>query len=75
MEDEPVGAGLDVGEVAHAAVVVGLALGDELVAAEELDAHAGGGNAPAGVEDVCRDHDGIFALRADKVSETFGLRD
>ncbi len=56
MEDQPVGAGLHVGEAADAAVVVGLVLGDELVTAEELDADAAGGLASAGVEDVRRDH-------------------
>ena len=58
MEDQPVGALPNVGKVADAAVVIGLALGDELVPPEELDTDAAGGFAPAGVEDVRRDHTG-----------------
>ena len=47
--------GSAVGELADAAVDVGLAGADELVAAPELDADAGRGHAALGVEDVGRD--------------------
>ena len=57
MEHEPVDAGLDVGEVANAAVGVRIARREELVAAVKLDAHTDGGAAAGSVEDVRRDHD------------------
>src|SRR5207302_8433331 len=56
VEDEAIGAGGGVGELADPAVVVGLAFGNQLVAAEELDAHAARRLALARVEDVRRDH-------------------
>jgi hypothetical protein len=54
VKHEPIGtrAELVAGELRDAAVVVGLARGDEVVAAEELDRDAAGGLASAGVQDV-----------------------
>jgi hypothetical protein len=60
VEDEAVRAGVRLREVADPAVVVGLAVGEQLVAAKELDADAPAGLAPLGVEDVRRDHACIF---------------
>jgi hypothetical protein len=60
MEDDPVGTGLDVGEVGHAPVAVGLALGQELVAAKQLDANPGGGHPLPGVQNVGGDHTRIL---------------
>ena len=54
VEDEAVGPRAEVvaGEVRDAAVVVGLARGDEVGAAEELDRDSAGGLAALGVQDV-----------------------
>jgi hypothetical protein len=65
VEDEPVAAGLDLGKVVDAAVVVCRPFGDEPVAVEQLDPDAAGGHAALGVEDVRRDHAGIFYRRPD----------
>jgi hypothetical protein len=52
IEDEPVAAGLEVLGEPEAAVRVGRAASDGLVAATELDGHAARRLAAAGVEDV-----------------------
>jgi hypothetical protein len=67
VEDEPVAAGRSVDEPADPAVVVGLTLADELVAAEDLDADPARRDAPAGVEDVSRDHGLIFYYGRDRL--------
>lgn len=56
VEHEPVCPRCRVGELPDAAVAVGLAEADELISVIELDAHAAGRDATAGVEDMRRDH-------------------
>ena len=80
VEDEPVGTGCGIVELLDPPVVVGLAGRDELIAVEQLDAHAARRDAAAGIENVRRDHEGIFHCRAavDKKSHSWrnsGLRD
>ena len=58
MEDDRIRAGLEVlGELRHAAVGVGHAVGENLVPAQELDADISRRSSATGIEDVRRDRD------------------